>query len=197
MYKNMLSLFGAFALAVVSSTVFSATVTLDPGSLTVTPNQTFTVDIRLNVDPASEFGIPASAVIYSGDVKIQYIGTDLTLNGFALDSAQPGAASFNELSKIPGTSLALRFDNIAFTGNSGGVIGSYSFTGNNFSGVSDLVIADDNSGGSFVVVDTNNAVSSFNPTAFTGATISAVPVPAAAWLMLSGLGLFGFSVRRK
>lgn len=194
MYKNSLSLFGAIALAVVSSHVFSATISLDPGSLTVTPNQSFNIDLRLDIDPLAEFGVDPVDAAYSGDVVIQYDGNDLVLDGFALDAAQSGAGSFSELSNTSGT-YALRFNGIAFSATSGGVIGSLSFTGKGFSGDSSLMIGDNNPGNSLVIL-AGGSLQNLLPI-FTGTTVSAVPVPAAAWLMLSGMGLLGFSTRRK
>lgn len=198
MYKNMLSLFSAMVMALCSSYASSSTVSLNPAMLTVGPNQTFTVDLVLNFDPdpaADGQFSPATGNSYAGDVIMNYDSNALAFNGFTADPAQPSGLVITGLSSGTGV-YSLRFSQAEFASSTGGNIGSYSFTSKNFTGNTQLMIDDANPSGSFVAT-VSGTLMSFNPSdPFGGATISAVPVPAAAWLMFSGLGLLGYVSRR-
>jgi hypothetical protein len=180
-----------------------ASVSAQAATISLTPSF---ADIK--VGDAVVFDMFADAAdvggILAGGLDLFYDASILSYNGdFAFDAAFDTDPSFSRLGDDCATTLTTNcsgpgeINGIAF-GNFAGLaaagptlVGSLSFTGM-APGTSFLTMADnDLPAGEWYATD-----GSFIPMEYIGAEV-VVPVPAAAWLMLSGLGLLGGIARRK
>jgi len=182
--------FKSISLAVIAGLValpsFAATVQLIPSASEVLQGQSFTVDLFMDAtDVPGDH--PGS---YQGFVSLTWDLGAVQYDGFSYTNAN----QFGGAPSDTATSVSLGFDQAIFPGASGsddsGVIGTYSFTALGSPGdVISLLIADGVPVlGSFA--NTEPTLQNFTPE-FLGSDVSVVPLPAAAWLMLSGLGLIG------
>ena len=181
-----------------SATGFAATITVVPSTATPTVGSTFTVDLfgagfpdvvgatlKLTfnpnvsvVSPAVSAGFSTAGGQFTGGVAIPPTCTP--------SYAGTLACNFSILGPLVGTLP---------TGNFGGVR-AVRITFNALAlGAANIVVVDDGGDFSFTDANTFGAV----PTTYTQAAVtvvSAVPVPAAAWLFGSALGLIGVARRR-
>lgn len=186
----------AILLGLASVSAQAATISLMPTSANINIGETATFDMYL--DAADVGGILAGGLDLFYDIGI------LRYNGdFAFDPLFPTDPSFSRLGddcattaalgcSVPGEINGIAFGNFTGLGASGPtLVGSLSFTGM-ANGTSLLTMFDnDTPAGSWFATDTTAIVMDY-----IGAEV-VVPVPAAAWLMLSGLGLLGGIARRK
>ena len=142
----------------------------------------------------------------AGGLDMFYDNGILTYNGdFAFDLGFPTDPFFSRLGDdcadvmAPGCSVPGEINGIAFGDFNGlaidgpTLVGTLSFTLINIEGLPTLVTMQDNDtpAGSWFATDGSG------PLDVTYGSAEVVPVPAAAWLMLSGLGLLGGLARRK
>jgi hypothetical protein len=197
MCKSIFALFSASVFVLWSSLSSAASVSLVPSSSAVNTSDTFTVDLVL--DARDMYGTTKSET-FTGEVLIDYDPTQLDFQGFT--EAVPGTTMPLVISTTSDTTLgplnngrdkfALTFGNLTFTTPNIGTIGTYTFMAKDMTGAALIDIADNGPLGGFGVQD---PFSSFDPQDI-NTTVNVIPIPAAAWLMFSGLGMLGFISRR-
>ncbi len=161
----------------------SATVSLVPSSTSVEAGQAFTVDLVMDASDAPG-NQPGS---FRGSVLVDF-GSLASYTGFTYNDP---AVAFGATTETP-TSITLGFDQA----NGVGTIGTFSFVADGVAGDSISLSIQD--GVPFVgsFFNTDPTVSAFEPE-FLGADITIVPIPAAAWLLIGGLGALGGFARRR
>ena len=159
-----------------------------PSSATVAENGAFTVDLLLDATdaPGDHPGL------FGGSIVLSFDPTLLAYGGFALAE---GVSYFS--SPVTGTANGNQTVTLGFE-NAGdvGAVGTFSFTAIGSAGsIATLGIADsDQFFGTFVSqVPTNQP---FYPE-FIGASVEIVPLPGAAWLLVTALGIAGVRTRRQ
>lgn len=181
------------ALALCSLPLQAATVSLDASSAQVDPGGMFTVNLVLDASdaPGAHPGSYGGAVVIDFDPNL--------VNTSEPFSASGNATIRNTLPSVPAVDCT---DSrvVCFTDATTDVvsIGTFTFTLNPAADPGQTIsigIADaDDFFGTFVNdLPTNQA---FIPD-FIGTSVFAVPVPAVAWFMSSGLAVFGFFIRRR
>lgn len=163
----------------------AATVTLVPSPGNVIQNGTFTVDLMLNAADAPG-NHPGSFV---GKVTVDFDPTRIAYQSFAYSVP----ASQFSVAPTTGTvggrqTVSLGFMNATDVGK----IGVFTFSAPGGLGTTSLGIADYNKFLKNSFVSKNPTDQIFYP-AFNGTsvTVSAVPLPATAWLLVTGFGLIG------
>jgi len=183
----------ALALAgIYATTALAASVSLVPSSTTVVEGGVFTIDLTLSAAdaPGSHPGQFGGEVIIDYDPNlVSFSVSDFSINAPATLQSGPTIGSNGGLQTV-----TIGFDNALDVG----VIGTFSFTATGSVG-SMISFGLDDPGffSSFAnALPTNTP---FTPDNFFGTTveITVVPVPAAAWLMLSALGAVGLGARRR
>lgn len=176
----------SLAALLLASTANAATVSLVSGSAFVDEGATF--DINLVLDATGIGGNQPGA--FNGNVTIEYDPALVSFNGFSYNS--PASFNFGPMMFAEGSMQRIALD---FTGaESDQSIGAYSFTALASEGteIAFSIIADLSAG--FANEDPTNLT--FEPD-FENTSVSVVPLPASAWLMLSALGLVAARVRRR
>jgi len=176
---------GALTLFCFGLPAIAATVSLIPDALTVQEGGVISIDLFMDV---ADTATPAPDAIM-GKVIIEFDSALATYNN---DFSISAPASVTSGPTAGAGSLEFDFAGAQAVGN----IGTFSLTAIGGVGSIISITVDDNAliGSSFIdALPTNKPV---NP-AFVGTavTITPIPVPAAAWLMVSALGLLGFRTR--
>ncbi|MBT8441325.1 MAG: VPLPA-CTERM sorting domain-containing protein [Gammaproteobacteria bacterium] len=191
MIKRVATCLSALIVLFFAVPALSASVSLVPESLTVQEGSQFTVELQISAGDAP--GSQPGAI--GGMIYVDFDPALVTYDGFAINSPAtlPQATPPNPNSVVPGR-VAVWFEDA----HSVSTIGLFTFTV--IGSAPDVVTFDikdqDDFFGTFV--NTVPSEQSFVPT-FNDATvtIAPIPVPAAAWLMASALGLLGFRARRR
>ena len=145
----------------------------------------FALDLLMDFSDAPTTG---GAVDIAWDPAIMQYKDDFAFNaaftsrdtGFdVIDFQQPGL-------------LSIGFGNFSTAITDTIQIGTLGFTGL-AEGTTDIDLQDSLKWAGFFDFDTGALI----PVAYTGGTATVVPLPAAAWLMMSGLGMLGLSAKRK
>jgi len=208
----------ALMISFVAMPVFAASVYLElnPASAPVVQGDPF--EVRLYVDAAdqvvntTEGEVPASV---SGSVRIEFNSTLATYSGFAIDAGVSPATCSPVLClgniTTPGADnrISAAFSQAIFADSSAPpvLIGTFSFnsvagTGGGPFGINVVDAYTDADGTPFLTSFANIEPTNkpFTP-GFNGTTVAiaatAVPVPAAAWLMMSALGVLGLRARSR
>lgn len=167
------------------SAAMAASISLVPATTTVGTGQPFSVDLVLDLSDATEAGAP-----YTGDVMISYDPAFLSFDGFAeavTGTTLPLGSTTGAINTV-----SISFGNIT---SATATIGTYSFTTTALTGTSAITLADDNGLGS--IFGTTNGLAQEIFPAFNGTSVTTVPLPGAAWLLFSGLGLLGLTQRAR
>lgn len=185
--KLLIAVLGSLAFAI-SSNAGAATITLQPSAAQVAQNGAFTVDLLLNASdaPGSHPGL------YGGSIVLDFDPAVITYGAFAL---APGVSFFS--SPVTGSgggraTVTLGFENAADVGR----VGTFSFTAIGSPGSSstlNIEDADDFFGSFIAQVPTEQA---FYPQ-FVDASVQVVPLPGAAWMLLTAFGIAGARARRQ
>ena len=173
--------------AVAMSAAQAASIGIDPTDTTIDSGDMFTLDLNMDFSDAPTSG---GAVDISWDPNIIEYKNDFAFNpaftsrdtGFdVIDFQQPGL-------------LSIGFGNLSTAITDTILVGTLGFTGIG-SDTTDIDLQDSVKWSGFFDFDTGASIM----VAYTGgtATVNPIPLPAAAWLMISGLGMLGFSARRK
>ncbi len=195
MSRSLVRALGAGVLALLglqAQAVSVPGISLVPSSQAVGINQAFTVDVVLNADaaPGNHPGV------YWGEITIDFDGSQLSYTGFdtAWTLPAPYTSGPVEGSENGKTTRTVGLTDISFdTTPDQGVIGTFSFLAGPTPGIAPISLADGNNLGSWANQTPLNIafVPGFSPT-----SVTVVPLPAAAWLMLGGVGLLGLARRR-
>lgn len=186
MNNRIAQLLGVSTLLACSLPAVAATVEVRPASLTVPEGGVIAIEIFMDAADA----VTPSPDAIKGMVLIEYDAGLAVYNGdFAISSPATLKAG-----PTPGTgTLTFDFENAQATG----VIATFSLTATGGAGSIINISVDDNAllGSSFIDIKPTNKP--FFPVFVpAGVEITAIPVPAAGWLLISGLGLLGITMRR-
>ncbi|HEX9628119.1 MAG TPA: hypothetical protein VGA00_14355 [Acidiferrobacterales bacterium] len=171
--------------AIASFPTQAATISLMPTSQTTVVGGAFTLDVLMDFSDDPTVG---------GGIDIFYNSSLLQFDTFVFNGALGDDPAFRSTPTVLANELnGLAFG--SFTGLSGpAVVGTLSFTAL-AAGTATLTTADnDTPWGGFISATTGTA----QAVTYTGAdvTITPIPLPAAVWLMLSGVALIGTHWRR-
>lgn len=195
MYQRLFSFFGVALIAIWGQSAVAASVALNPETSTVDAGTTFEVDFFLD---ASDTAGP-HAGNFCGEVRIDYDPNLLTFvaSSAALQQLDQGTSGDR-------VTISFGFSNVIFnTDPDAGVVGSFTFQATEELGSTSIGITDNLALGTFfnhadaaaddpaIIGDPNEFFPSFSP-----ASVQVVPLPAAAWLLLSALGALGLFGRR-
>lgn len=172
-------------LFLVTSTAFSASIQLEPQSLLVERGSTLVIDLLMNAPEEIVHGTTASTGGIGGSVIMSFTpGVTLT----AFDLVAPATSAPPPIGSPPGTEA---FETAPYVG----LIGRYTFSVAQDAPNSIIFTAADSDDffGSFVNIFGTNQ--SFMPLPGS-ATVQVIPLPAAAWMLLSALGVLGLRSRR-
>lgn len=165
--------------ALIALPASAATVSLVPASSSVAEGGVFSVDLVLDAQDAP--GVHTES--FQGFVNVTFDSTKVQYGSFVFNSP---AEQFGGIDTATDGLVSFGFDK----STDDQVVGTFTFTALASAGDTILLNVADAVPvlGSFV--NTNPTITPFTPD-FAGGQVNVVPIPAAAWLMLSGLGVLG------
>lgn len=184
--KTLLQILAGFALATATSTQ-AATVSLNPSAASVLTNDLFSVVLSLNATdaPGTHPGL------YMGNIVIDFDPARLSYQGFTFQ-----APVTQKNAPVTGTANGRQTVTLGFQNATDiSTIGTFSFRAIGSAGQTasiGLADADDFFGTFIATLPTNQP---FYPE-FQGTSVAIVPLPATAWLLLTGFALVGARARR-